>query len=250
VVTDPKTGRPRAEDVQPEDASMDHLQPEDPAEDEQHDSALRAALQALHSHPHTAHWADMSVDGDSDLYSGTMDRERGSFGFIRQDHGEDDMFVLPTSCAAFGGSFPPLGTRVVYSVVEDPKTGRPRAEDVRPEVPKVPNEVAPPLQADSGYAGTMDRVKGSFGFIRQDSGEDDMFVLPGSCQAFGGMFPTLGTRVVYDVVVDSKTGRPRAENVQLEVASTTKGYGASRPRLGAAATNGEGRGARAWSRPY
>lgn len=130
--------------------------------------------------------------------SGIFIKQNGNFGFIKQDdEGAPDMFVMPRACAAFGEQFPIAGTRVVFEVVTSDRTGKPRAENCRP-----------------GYSGTMHHVKGTFGFIKQDSGEDDMFVMPRCCPYFNDEFPPIGTRVVYEVVSSDKTGRPRAEDVQ------------------------------------
>merc|ERR1712032_1444393 len=89
-----------------------------------------------------------------------------------------------------------------YCVVPNAKTGKPRAEAVRPPSP----------------AGTIVSVQpdGKYGFIAQDSGEDDLFVMPKACEAFGQQIPEAGTRVKYMVVPNLKTGKPRAESVRPE----------------------------------
>eukprot|EP00927_Polykrikos_kofoidii_P045718 TRINITY_DN39787_c0_g1_i1.p1 TRINITY_DN39787_c0_g1~~TRINITY_DN39787_c0_g1_i1.p1 ORF type:complete len:367 (-),score=69.66 TRINITY_DN39787_c0_g1_i1:423-1523(-) len=70
--------------------------------------------------------------GGDGMVTGVMEKVNGSFGFIKQDGGGPDMFVMPAACTACGGSLPPVGTRLLYAVVIDSKTGRPRADAVSP----------------------------------------------------------------------------------------------------------------------
>jgi len=151
--------------------------------------------------------------------------------------------VLPGSCEAFGGSLPSIGTRVLYEVVVDTKTGRPRAESVRPEDNDLqaatrklqakdggsPAPTAAPRPPQPGAAfpaptcasskiegpqmGTLSKIGGSLAYIDQDSG-GEIPVLPRHCQAYGGEFPPIGTRLLYEAVVDARTGKLRAEHIQ------------------------------------
>jgi len=74
-----------------------------------------------------------------------MLKNNGNYGFIQQDAGGENMFVLASSCATFGGQLPPVGTRLTYGVTTDQKTGRPRAAWVEPE--------ASEFVVDAAYAG-------------------------------------------------------------------------------------------------
>lgn len=67
------------------------------------------------------------------MATGTICGIQSTFGFIKQDVGGSNMFVLRTSCQYFGGNIPPVGTRVRYSVVTDQRMNLPRAENVLPE---------------------------------------------------------------------------------------------------------------------
>jgi len=219
ITDDAKTGRPRAENVQIIGGAQFH-----PALPVFHHAAPRADF----------HHAPPSGKGLQRRHSGTIMSMKGNFGFIGQDSGEPDMFVLPP--------VPPIGTRVTYEIVLDEKTGRPRAQEVRPEewdrphLPVFPSTrvstsvtTYTPQKGKSGgkggrLVGTVSSIKGNFGFITQDNGQPDMFVLP--------PFPDVGTRVTYDIVVDAKTGRPRADNVQEETLAW-KGYGSHKGGAGA-----------------
>ncbi|CAJ1419671.1 unnamed protein product [Effrenium voratum] len=141
----------------------------------------------------------------------TVTSLKESFGFIAPDSSPEEMFFMPKSCRGFGHMLPPIGTRVSYEVVQDEKTGRPRAENIYPEAG---GDGAAGALLGTGTTGTISATGAKFGFIMQDHDSSKMFILPMSCTAFGGCIPPVGTRVFYDVVEDGKTGRPRAENVQ------------------------------------
>merc|ERR1719507_555421 len=190
------------------------------------------------------------------MLSGFIVASNPTFGFIEQDVGGDNMFVIPSCCEAFGMGkmIPPKGTRVLYSVVADEKTGRPRAMDVQPE--------SAPVAAFGGgnCAGTITKSTAQYGFIQQDSGGDNMFVIPSTCEAFGKQVPPVGTRVVYGVVADEKTGRPRADGVMPEggagpfaaapAPTYGKACGAKGGGWGGGGKGGGGKGGWGRSQPY
>merc|ERR1712039_249358 len=129
----------------------------------------------------------------------------------------------------FGNQLPPIGTRVVFSVGLDSQKGQPTAENVQ-------SEESFSVSGDVGsqvLSGTMFKASGNFGFIKQDNGEADMFVMPAQCDSFGQTLPPVGTRVTYEVSTDAKSGRLRAENVELESASVKgEAKGKARGKLG------------------
>lgn len=233
VVPDPKTQRPRAEHVQPEELEMttaEYAQIEAelqmPAEDVQPKPSLQPA-------PRYRPASKMAAPG---VCTGTVAQVSGKFGFIKQDSDDPDLFVMPMQCVGFGGVLPLVGTRVTYSVGADPKKGQPIAEDVYPEESAQPAprkgwgtgnaslaRPGPGSGAKFGMgsgpamcAGTIVKGNGRFGFIQQDSGDKDLFVMPAQCTGFGGALPPIGTRVAYVVGVDPKKGQPTAEDVQPE----------------------------------
>lgn len=233
VVQDAKTGRPRGENMQLESAGMAAPY------GGKGKSKGKTVANSFAPPPQQFHYpaAPMMSGGQC---AGTILKDNGKFGFIQQDSGQEDMFVL----APPGGSLPPLGTRVVYDVVTDAKTGRPRAENLQHEGAAMPGKGGPLMSSWPGAAGqrsgTMVKGNGKFGFIQQDCGEQDMFMLP----AEDGSFPAPGTRVTYDVVSDAKTGRPRAENVHVDGGSS--GYGSAPKGKG----KGKGKSYDVRSQPY
>merc|ERR1712217_388400 len=72
-------------------------------------------------------------DGDGgEVQTGTIDRSRDTFGFIRPDGGGDNLFVMRGDCKGFNGRIPERGTRVKYTVCVDPQKGKPKASNVHP----------------------------------------------------------------------------------------------------------------------
>jgi len=242
VVADPRSGKVKGEDLQIEGGVLGGMSP----------SAMALVQSALAGVKKTGYQqVSAPVQQNPGQYAtGKFDRERTSFGFIKQDSGQDDMFVLPGCCEAFGGVFPPIGTHVMYSINHDTRNGKPIAENVQPQSGAVGamsliqaanqaayNFNAAPLSTSASasadgpvFSGKFDRERGSFGFIKQDNGQDDMFVLPGCCEAFGGVFPTIGTQLTYTVNYDTRNGKPIAENVSpqseapgLAIASRSRG---------------------------
>ena len=57
-------------------------------------------------------------------------RSSEGFGFVSCTGGSA-VFMMPSACADFGHMLPPIGTDIAFSVVNDDKTGRARADNVR-----------------------------------------------------------------------------------------------------------------------
>lgn len=205
---DAKSGRPKATDVQPEESFAAEFTVDLPP-------VKRARLDAPSSQN------GQSVDKQK--LSGAMKPHNGKFGFIQQDTGEEDMFVMPVQCTGFNKMLPEMGTRVVYTVGVNWQKNTPMAEDVMPESQEA--GFAEPQQSHASSSSSFDpgqfkvgtiKQSGKFGFILQDDGEPDMFVLPLQCEHFGSVVPPIGTRVAFTVDQDAKTGRLRAFQIMPE----------------------------------
>mmetsp|Transcript_29138 Transcript_29138/g.79986 ORF Transcript_29138/g.79986 Transcript_29138/m.79986 type:complete len:587 (-) Transcript_29138:131-1891(-) len=209
-------------------------------------TALQGAQVQLQQGAVAAAVAAPALTMESNRQSGVMRyvQQSGRFGFIKPDSGGPDILALPPRDVGF----PEVGTHVLYDVTMDEKTGRPKADNIMasgqasgavllqghgpaaaaaaaaglrsspyPAVPMggfKPRSQGPVTQpGDMIHFGVMSAVNDKFAFIKQDSGDADMFCIPPSCEAFGRELPPVGTRVQYRVVMDAKTGRPRADQV-------------------------------------
>ena len=63
--------------------------------------------------------------------------------------------------------------------------------------------------------GCIKASSGNFGFISVDDGQE-MFVLPGSCPGFKWKILAIGPRVIFLIIMDTRTKRIRAEAVRSE----------------------------------
>ncbi|CAK0888196.1 unnamed protein product, partial [Prorocentrum cordatum] len=140
---DPKKGEPLAKNVQPtgeppvelsakgtrawgadwDGGAWDWAQDQDWGEDSGGDWGSAPAPPTMRAPP--------AADPDG-VRTGTISRSVAKFGYVAQDSGEPDLFVLPAACKGFELAIPPPGTRVAYRRGRDPK-GMPVAQDVRPE---------------------------------------------------------------------------------------------------------------------
>lgn len=64
------------------------------------------------------------------------------------------------------------------------------------------------------HYGVVALNKESHGFVRRNSGEADLFVMPVQCQGFNGAIPSAGTHVLFKIGKNSKTGKPCATAVK------------------------------------
>ena len=103
------------------------------------------------------------------------------------------MFVMPKACVGFNrSSGVNPGRREYLWPVSD--TRQRQQQDAVPEVP------------ESFVTAYFLKSHGKYGFIKQASGEDMMFVMPKACVGFYGQFPEPGTRLSYSIVLDEKPG--------------------------------------------
>lgn len=194
--------------------------------------------------PAPAAWGVAPRPQDLPLLPGTITRGQDRFGYLKQDNGEKDLFLLPRDCEAFGKQIPPKGTRVLYAVGIDEMKGRPKAMNVQPDPNASQYEDSgaygaagvgiaqrngpygdkesynPTIIPGQILNGMIAKGQDRFGYLKQDSGEPDLFVLPGDCVGFAEQgIPAKGTRVLYCIGLDDEKGRPKAVQVQPDAAN-------------------------------
>ena len=209
VVTDIKTGRPRAEHVQRGGGGRSG--PFGPAGSapqlnlrQAETDNSNAAQETLFAYAWGQHLRKPLVVEleEHRIRMGLSDEECCQQLLITNKHGRG--LRLPVNFDQIEDQFP---LEVKLKVSEQPPMGQ------------APMGNAPtgfeqaPIGEGALQLGTMHSIKVKFGFIKQDSGESDMFVMPAACKPWGGELPPLGARMQYRVVIDTKTGRPRADDV-------------------------------------
>jgi len=161
---------------------------------------------------------------DMQMQTGTVRKwtEKG-YGFITPDGSDEDVFVHNT---AFGGGSLAENEKVTFTVARD-AAGKTRAENVQGQaiIPAPSGQAAmqkggAALQKDMQLIG-QSQVEGvvkewhedkGYGFIEPKGRGGSIF-----CHntAFGGGQLTAGTIVTLNIVSDPRSGKPRAENVQV-----------------------------------
>ena len=186
----------------------------------------------------------LDEDEESATYTGTFVSDKGQYGFIKQDTQNEDVlaeriFVLPFSCPE--GKLPTEGSRVEYKMVMDPKTKRPRAEDVVLEGAAVQSspavEVGDEFDSPSDHRdwyrpeekpsscsrrdlsileGSLVDSKGNYGFVKTE--DEEIFVHETHCP--GRKMPEVGTRLRFEVDLDqTKNWKKFCKNVSIVKAS-------------------------------
>ena len=111
--------------------------------------------------------------------------------------------INPQGAGAGKGGGKALGNAGAGSMQYSPTNAAPYARNPLPGASQnaITNMTAP---SEDWLTGTI-ATTGKFGFIEQDSDEEKMICIPGSCAALGNIMPPIGTRVQYKVFMDPKT---------------------------------------------
>lgn len=204
IVRDPKTNKPRAEDVVFEGQG----DPEQPVTDEfveEADACPEDLVFERGDDPKAAESAEDSGPALGEVCTGIISKARRNFGFVMPDEGSGgNMFILPSQCIGFNSFVPPVGTRVQFTVGWSRQHEKKMATDVVPLDDHEDNEV---------FKGVVATNYGNYGFIKDEEGEQ-IFVLPAYCSGWG-IFD-VGTSVVFRKVESKKTGKPMAQDVEVD----------------------------------
>lgn len=128
------------------------------------------------------------------------------FGFLKQDSGEKDVFVHEDALCSTGEDIQ-AGMRVKYDSVWDAKRSSRKAANVA----IVSRDTS--MQGQFGVLKEFSSEK-SFGFVKQDSGEHDLFLHESALRNPHDKLQA-GMRVEYDVVWDENRGSRKASNVAI-----------------------------------